>query len=210
MTTAGQTYLQRVKAAAGLPESFGSIPVGDPRICTLRPVATCQERLNASDVECLTEWRNRFVTSFLTEFIATGARTENWLLQTVGPDDTRALFMVDDLSGRSFGYMGIAFIDWTRKYGEADAVVRGGEAPPGVMSRALIMLLEWARTQLGLQEIGVRVRSDNPALEFYRKLGFREQHRVSMRRTVHPDRIVWSEDPSTPSGICLVHMKWMG
>lgn len=204
----GRQLVQALKFTAASRGPMLCIPVGIPPQALLRPVSTRQEFLNFNDVRNLTEWRNRFLNSFLTEFQATETRTADWLVNVVGPTDTKILFMVDDVCGRPFGYMGLAFIDWENSSGEADAIVRGAKAPPGAMTQALRTLLVWAREQLGLRNLGVRVRSDNSALEFYRKLGFREVRRVPLRKSVEKDRIFWVEDPSQRvGGLCLVHME---
>jgi hypothetical protein len=117
--------------------------------------------------------------------------------------------MVDDLNARTFGYMGLDFINWETGYGEADAIVRGEEAPPGTMKIALQTLLSWALGQLGLRSLGVRVRSDNTALEFYRKVGFSEERRVPLRRVDDFDMIRWVEDYSlNPADLSLVYMLY--
>lgn len=204
---AGLELLKALKTSATANQPCLSIPVGSPVEAILRPVATSAGRLNAEDVRVLTEWRNRFVGAFLTEFEANDERTARWLTQMVGPDDTRILFMLDDTQGRTFGYMGLAFIDWERDSGEADAIVRGADCAPGLMTHALLILLEWARVQLGLLRLGVRVRSDNTALEFYRKLGFTEERRVALRRAEEDGMTRWFEDESLePTGLSLVHM----
>jgi RimJ/RimL family protein N-acetyltransferase len=207
---AGQTLLRSLKAQVPPRGTQLCIPVGEPTQAWLRPVATTRDALSQDDARVLTLWRNRFVGSFQHEFEATDARTADWLTESVGPDDSRILFMLDDAQGRAFGYMGLAFIDWTRGSVEADAIVRGETAPHGLMSRALHTLLAWARIQLGLPEAGVRVRSDNPALEFYRKMGFVETSQVPLRRTVEPDGVKWVEDLSLPAGTepSLVHMRY--
>ena len=203
----GRRLLRAVKESAVGEGAALCLPVGRPVEALLRPVATREGALNAADVRALTEWRNRFVGSFLTEFTADEGRTSRWLSEAVGPDDTRILFMVDDPAGRTVGYMGLAFIDWEARTGEADAIVKGGEAAPGVMKRSLLTLLDWARTQLELRALGVRVRSDNTALEFYRKLGFREVRRTALRRAGAAGAVQWIEDDSLPAGEpSLVHM----
>jgi RimJ/RimL family protein N-acetyltransferase len=115
--------------------------------------------------------------------------------------------MVDDVQNRTVGYMGLAFIDWVNGTAEADAVVRGGDATRGLMSKALGTMLRWAKGQLGISQLGVRVRSDNSALEFYRKFGFCEVQRIPLRRVEQENMIQWVEDPllqiAEPS---LVHM----
>ena len=186
-----------------------SIPVGNPVDAVLRPVATAVEFLDSTDVQMLTDWRNRFPDAFLTQFSANDSRTRRWLTQVVGPDDTRILFMVDDTHARTIGYMGLAFIDWKAGSAEADAVVRGATAPRGTMTKTLLTLLEWGRVQLCLSTFGVRVRSDNTSLEFYRKAGFQEVRRVPLRKVQETDMIRWVEDSvlpvAEPSLVYMVH-----
>ena len=189
----GRELIQALKAAATAHQPCLSLPVGSPVEAVLRPVAVMEGRLNGNDVRALTEWRNRFVTSFLTEFEATEARTAGWLTRDVGPDSSRILFMLDDARGRTLGYLGLAFIDWERRTGEADAIVRGADGLPGVMARAMAAILGFGYEQLGLETLGVRVRSDNPSLRFFQKLGT-ETKRVPLRRTEEPGVIRWSED----------------
>lgn len=191
----GEELLQALKKNSPAGQPCLSLPVGNPVEAVLRPVATTAGSLNKNDVRVLTEWRNRFVRSFLTEFEATEARTEKWLTEIVGPDATRILFMLDDIHGQTVGYLGLAFIDWEKRTGEADAIVRGVAGAPGLMTKSLRTLLDWARQQLGLITLSVRVRSDNPALHFYLKLGA-EQRRVPLREIEDAGMKRWVEDES--------------
>jgi RimJ/RimL family protein N-acetyltransferase len=202
----GRPLLAAVKSSTRRGPVLG-LPVGRPIRAFLRPVATSPGSLDDGDVRRLTEWRNRHVDRFLHEFAADEERTARWLQEVIGPDDGRILFMVDDAEGTTIGYMALAFIDWDAGTGEADAIVRGGDAPRGTMALALTTLLHWGRTQLGLSRFGVRVRSDNPALGFYERLGFVEHDRVALRPTEEPDGRRWVEDPGfTGAGPKLVHM----
>jgi RimJ/RimL family protein N-acetyltransferase len=185
-----------------------SLPVGQPVLGLLRPVVTRPGEISPADVRALTDWRNRHVGSFLTEFVATQERTERWLVDSVGPDDTRILFMVEDAARRTVGYMGLAYIDWEAGYAEFDAIVRGAEAPSGLMSRSIRTMWSWGRAALGLKQLGGRVRSDNPALAFFVRLGVREHARVPLRREEEDGETRWVEDPSLPAGEpSLVHME---
>jgi RimJ/RimL family protein N-acetyltransferase len=207
-TAAGRELLRAAKAAASGPQPALCLPVGRPAEALLRPVVMRSGHVPTADVRALTEWRNRFVRSFLSDFVASEERTERWLTDSVGPDDSRILFMVDDLSGRTFGYMGLAFIDWETGYAEADAIVRGGEAPRGLQTRALHTMWRWGRTALGLTRLCTRVRSDNSALAFFEKAGFRELRRVPLGRRAVDDGWEWVEDPSLEAGgLELVHME---
>lgn len=189
----GRDLFVSIKETAGLPGPNFVIPLGTPPFALLRPLATKKEYLNENDIKCLTDWRNRFVNVFLTEFEANTERTAKWLSDIIYKDNSKIIFMLDNLEGSTFGYMGIGFIDWRNSYCEADSIVRGGDAPKGTMKLALLTLLSWAHNILGLENIGVRVMSDNTALEFYKRVGFEEYKRVPLRRYEERDMIVWKE-----------------
>jgi RimJ/RimL family protein N-acetyltransferase len=193
-----------LKAAAGRPgPQLELIAEGGLR---LRPVATDPLYQCSQDIYWLTTWRNKFVKAFLTEFVATEARTSKWLAEAVGPSDDRVLFMIDDRGGETIGYMGIGFIDWDRRHGEADAIVRGRNAEKGSMNRALKTLIEWAAGQLAIETFGVRVRSDNEALLFYQRFGFIEQYRVPLSRRTEEGTTIWYENPNAAEAeVSLVH-----
>jgi len=205
-----QRLIHLIKEAAGMPGPQLTIPVGTPTVAHLRAVATIREQFNHHDINLLSKWRNKFVTAFLNEFHANDEQTGDWLSNIVGPDDTKIIFMLDDLWGHTFGYMGIAYIDWDMKYGEADAIVRGEDAPKGTMTKALQTLIAWGRSHLNLTTINVRVRSDNSACEFYRKMNFVELKRVPLQKVIQPDSsIQWIECQSPykkNSSVSLVYM----
>lgn len=209
MNVAGMNLLRQLKDVAGAqgPQLGLSVPGFGGYF--LRPIATRREHQDPADVACLTTWRNHHVNAFLTEFPATYERTSRWLSEVVHADDGRILFMIDDERGQRVGYMGLAYIDWERSYVEADAIVSSGGTPKGLMSAALRTILRWAKGQLGLKVIAVRVLSDNPALAFYRKLGFEETKRVPLKRAVSSDCVSWIEDEAlATSERCLVHHFW--
>lgn len=183
----GRRLLQSVKAAAA--ERSFAIDVGAG--LRLRPIVTTSGAQDKEELRCLTTWRNRHVRAFLHEFAANEARTARWLATLIGPDDTRILFSLVDDSGQMVGYLGLAYIDWARGYGEADAIVRGEPLPAGTMKRALTRLLAWARSDLGLSELGVRVLSDNAACRFYERCGFVEQRREPLAARTTDDGIIW-------------------
>ncbi len=194
----GRNLLNSVKATASNPPCLG-IPIGNPIKAFLRPVITVNADESSEDVYHLSVWRNKFVSAFLTEFEATPQQTAKWLREIISKDDSRILFMIDDVENNTFGYIGLAFIDWEKNSGEADSVVRGGVAIPGLMTEVMQTLLTWAQGQLGLETIGVRVRSDNPALSFYEKFGFQEIKRISLSKSETDNKIVWTEGEGNES-----------
>jgi RimJ/RimL family protein N-acetyltransferase len=207
----GKRLLRALKDAttAGTPALV--LPVGEPVRALLRPIATVPGATDPIDVRLLGEWRNRYVKSFLTEFVAHDARTVDWLTNSIHQNDGKLLFMLDSLDGARLGHLGLGFIDWDAGYGEADAIVSGGASPPGLMKLALQTLLCWARDQLGLERLAVRVRSDNPAVAFYEKVGFREWQRVPLAARRGAESTEWVEDPSLAhSEASLVYMRYSG
>jgi len=208
---AGRALMRSLKdtTVAGAPALV--LPVGSPVRALLRPIATVPGATDSTDVRLLGEWRNRHVKSFLTEFVAHDARTTEWLTTAIHGNDGKLLFMLDALDGTRLGHLGLGFIDWDRRYGEADAIVSGGASPPGLMKLALQTLLRWAREQLSLEQLAVRVRSDNPAVAFYEKVGFREWQRIPLVARRGAESTEWAEDPAArdrePS---LVYMRYSG
>src|SRR5262245_66675867 len=92
----GRVLLTALKAAARSQRPGLVLAVGSPPGVLLRPVASRPGQLDADDVRRLTCWRNRHVHSFLTEFRATEERTARWLVDVVGRNDGKILFMAGD------------------------------------------------------------------------------------------------------------------
>jgi RimJ/RimL family protein N-acetyltransferase len=144
----------------------------------------------------------------LTEFVATEEQTKRWLTGSVHQNNGKMLFMVETPDAELIGHVGLGFIDWEQGYGEADAIVSGGNSPRGLMKASLLTLMRWSRDVLGLQTLSVRVRSDNSAVEFYRKVGFREFKRVPIVAHFVSHGIDWYEDPlATDALTSLVYMN---
>lgn len=209
--TPGEQLFAALKSSTRAGQPGLVLPVGQPLEAVIRPIATDPGHLDPVDVQLLTEWRNRHVKSFLTEFVSTSERTAAWLGTAVHANPGKMLFMVDTAAGQRVGHVGLGFIDWQRGYGEADAIVSGGESPPGLMKRSLLALMQWSRDALGLQTLAVRVRSDNTAVDFYRKVGFCEYQRVPIVATAVPEGIHWAEDvAATDAPASLVYMQLHG
>lgn len=206
--SSGQQLLAALKSTSKSGHASLVLPVGRPARALIRPVATVPGHLDPEDVRLLTEWRNRHVKSFLTEFVANDERTAQWLTQSVHANPSKMLFMVESLAGERFGHIGLGFIDWNAGYGEADAIVSGGGSPKGLMKESLQTLLRWARDVLGLHQLAVRVRSDNSAVDFYRKVGFVEYQRIPLAAEITGDGVNWFESPQAGEYVAsLVYMQ---
>ena len=208
MNISGEVLMHSLKEIAGPKGPNLVLPVKGFQGFILRPIATKREHINSQDVANLTAWRNLYPKSFLTEFLATHSQTQFWLCEKVHFDN-KLLFMIEDSAGFSVGYMGIGFIDWQKSYVEADSIVSGGSHPRGLMTAALISLLQWSKGQLGLNNVAIRVLSDNPALTFYRRLGFVETKRVPLIGVDRQTHFEWVEDENAiKAERHLVYHNW--
>lgn len=146
----------------------------------LQPVNCCSVDLEVAQL--LTAARNENANSFLTFFEATQDRTTKWLLDSVSADDSRLLFVLKNTKTRElYGYMGLAYGDNAGQRIEGDAIVRYSRLiEPGLMKAAFLRLIGWTKNALGFDLICLRVLSDNPAINFYRKCGFQVVSEVSL------------------------------
>ena len=209
MSIFGNNLLKALKDSAGISGPNLVLRIDGFPAFWLRPIATRPENINSQDVSKLTAWRNLYPKSFLTEFKATIPQTYSWLSEKVHFDN-KILFMIESCDG-SVGYMGIGFIDWNKSYLEPDSIVSGGKHPKGLMTAALLTLLHWSRGQLGLNNVGIRVLSDNPALTFYNRLGFVETKRVPLIVKYKQSHYEWVEDAAFINAHrYLVYHYWSG
>jgi RimJ/RimL family protein N-acetyltransferase len=209
MSISGKNLLKTLKEIAGISGPNLVLRVNGFPAFWLRPIATRSQNINYQDIALLTAWRNMYPKSFLTEFIATESQTFSWLTDRVHFDN-KIIFMIENCES-PVGYMGISFIDWNKSYLEPDSIVSGGIHPKGLMTAALLTLLQWSKGQLGLNNVGIRVLSDNPALTFYNRLGFVETKRVPLILKDKQSHYEWVEDAaSINADRYLVYHYWSG
>ncbi|MBK1621328.1 hypothetical protein CKO42_23515 [Lamprobacter modestohalophilus] len=140
----------------------------------LYPIDCRAENIDPEILVMLTEARNSNRDSFLTFFTATPERTKKWLSEQVAADSTRILFAIKEIqSNELYGYMGLAYGNSDGSRIEGDAIVRHvNKTEPGLMRLAFLRLVDWAKVSLGIEQIWLRVLSDNPAVGFYQRCGF--------------------------------------
>ena len=158
-------------------------------------VPVCE--LHADDdvtITMMSNWRRRHFDAYPTQFPVTEAGTKSWLRAKVLEVPDRMLFLVLDKMGRPVGHMGFASCDNDAGEMEADNIVRGEDsAPKGIMSAAMEAMFDWAHKIIGYERIFLRVFSDNThAVTFYRRLGFRDDTQIALRKTVKGDVTAFS------------------
>jgi len=148
------------------------------------------------------EWREENPIGFANRFEGTIEKTKNWINNILLPREDRILFYIFDYTycAAPMGHIGFSSFDFEKKTAEIDNVVRGRkkdgflkeEFHKGLMSLATKTLINWGKQSLGLQDIYLKVLSDNPhAVTFYERLGFKEQNRIPLFKVEKENMIEW-------------------
>lgn len=160
-------------------------------------------RDDAELVALLADWRARHASAFPSQFKVTHEGTARWLARGILENENRLLLLVCDAAERPIGHVGLCDYLNEQRAMEAENIVRGVDgAVPGLMSAAMRALLELAYGW-GAREVHLRVFRDNAhALAFYRRLGFRDDILIPLRRHVEGEAIIYRpsapEDPVPP------------
>ena len=145
--------------------------------------------IHASDenlIAKLADWRAENAFAYPSQFPVTIEGTKKWLRTRLLDVEDRLLFLVVDKHGETIGHLGYASSVNNQAEMEIDNVVRGvANSSPGIMSMAMNSLLNWAEEMMAPQQIFLRVFSDNEhAINFYRKLGFRDDVLLPLRKQI--------------------------
>lgn len=101
---------------------------------------TVEDLADGPLISALTAWRNSNQRFFLTQFQATESRTANWLRDSVVPDRSRALYLIQDNANVNVGHLGVLHLD--SDIPELDNMIRGTSAgDPKIMYWAEIALV---------------------------------------------------------------------
>ena len=159
-------------------EALARVRTGDRTIPIVREGLTVGRlrAVGADDADVLARWREANRRWFTTEFPKNPERTALWVGEVLSSPD-RFLVVVETSAGDCIGHVGLRDINLESGAAEIDNVVRGSRAPndEGLMAAAIEALLGFAVGTLGLRRIRLRVFTDNPAIDFYARLGFEHE-----------------------------------
>lgn len=161
-----------LKSADNVQEAFlRAIPVG--QLGFLVPISKAHQD-DDELLQKLTDWRNKNVHVYPTQFVATIESTRAWLKDRLLATEDRILFLVVDNQGKSCGHIGFNGCNNNEFLFEIDNVVRGDSAATkGLFSIGIIALMEWARKTLNVGGFFLRVMDDNHhAIDFYKRNEF--------------------------------------
>jgi perosamine synthetase len=147
----------------------------------------------------LTSWRNADVRAYPSQFVATPESTRAWLRERVLAAPERMLFLVVNKWGQRVGHLGFANALNDDCSLEMDNIVRGVKTgDPGIMTRAMVTLLNWAEEKLGPREIYLRVFENNAhAIAFYEKLGFVRDRLLPLTRRQDGMKVSYEPTPAS-------------
>jgi perosamine synthetase len=140
----------------------------------------------------LARWREENYFAFPSQFPVTIEGTTRWLQKGILENPDRLLLLVLDRCGHAMGHVGLTEYGNDRSEVEIENIVRGvKDAAPGLMSRAMLAMLGWAR-DAGARHFHLRVFNDNPhAVNFYRRLGFRDDELLGLRKHVEGPSVIY-------------------
>ena len=169
----------------------------DRNIGTLQPLTV--EHLQCDDIiEKLTNWRNLNMANFLTQFVATPERTNNWLKNVVFKNKGQMLFLIY-VGKKVIGHYG--FKDLTTDEVLLDNAMRGERyGDPKLLVYAGKALVQWLFVQANVKRIKAEVMIDNiPAIMMNKKIGFQGWKKVPMlKKNINNElRFVFAEERRT-------------
>ncbi|MDC3035195.1 DegT/DnrJ/EryC1/StrS family aminotransferase [Prochlorococcus sp. AH-716-P05] len=181
--------IREIKESSSLKNAYlNSIDIDKNNL--LLPV--CRAHLSDKElIKLLTNWRNKNVNVYPTQFKATEESTYKWFKDVLLKDESRILFLVLNSYGDINGHIGLAKVDNISTALEIDNVIKGNQlAEKGLFSKALTKLMEWSYEILLVEKIQLRVFSDNEhAINFYSKNFFFLKEKLPLKKTLK-DNIV--------------------
>jgi len=138
---------------------------------------------NRRELLLLAKWRRKNQHWFGDDHEINLKSTQKWW-QTVEANPLRILFWVQNLKGDKIGHMGLN--RFKAKSCELDNVIRGPKGSAGLMTQAVLSLIDWVFKHLPIKRIYLQTNYDNShAIKFYERCGFKmvkkTRPRVKMR-----------------------------
>jgi Acetyltransferase (GNAT) domain len=159
----------------------------------LRPV-TVAHLDDQEIVQRLTDWRNRSMEKFLSQFVATPERTRNWMRNVLLKMQGQMLFLVcvnDQVVGH-YGFKNLTFSEVL-----LDNALRGERVGhPKLFVWAGQTLVQWLFREAAVQRVYAYVLADNAAsIMMNKQIGFGGWQRYPLAKRVREGDIFWEMGP---------------
>ena len=138
---------------------------------------------NAELIVALTKWRNNAMQFFLSQFVATKERTEQWLSNVAISSHDRLLFVVEDNSGNYVGNVGIS--NFSSSEAELDNFIRGESGgDPKLILYAELSMLRWIYCNFDVVKVKLQVFSNNwIPISIHLSIGFEITEKCMLSKT---------------------------
>lgn len=165
-------------------------------VAFLKPITFDYESIFPDCVYYMSKWRRENPSLSNSVFEVTDERTKNWLYKLILNRKDRLLFFIDDLQNNHIGHIAYSSFNFKNMTAEIDAVLRGEKSPvPGLMTFTIKSMIRWAKKNLKLSNIQLRVSDNNEkALALYRRCGFVTISRIPLFRRELDNEVRWDED----------------
>lgn len=151
---------------------------------------------NTEAVSLCAKWRKTYEWWFPKQFNVTIEGTINWLQNGVIEAEDRLLFFIV-LNNVRIGHIGLYRFDYEHNSCELDNVLKGENAPKGLMTFVTKTLMHWTHANLGISKMTLRVFSDNDkAIALYTRVGFTKVKNIPLRKISGSGEVAWEEDES--------------
>ena len=138
---------------------------------------TVDQAKNAHLIALLSAWRKKVLHFMPSTRPITIRGTREWLKNKVIGEKDRLLFLVI-ADGKPIGHMGFYRYKPEDNSIVVDNVIRGVSGYPGIMSAALIAMIQWAKKALSVSSFLVDCSDNNEkAIALYKRIGFNEVRR---------------------------------
>lgn len=161
----------------------------------LKPITYDYETLFPDCVYYMSKWRRENPSLSNSVFTVTDERTKKWLDNLILRRKDRLLFFIDTIDNRHIGHIAYSSFDFTSRTAEIDAVLRGEDILPGIMTKTIKSMIKWADKNLLLQNLQIRVNDDNSkAIALYERCGFKAISKIPLFRRELDGETRWDED----------------
>ena len=160
-----------------------------------------------STAVAMTQWRQRFMGAFLTQFEASSERTAAWLERVVLPSGDRMLFLMCAADGTPVGNLGICNL--RERSGEVDNVLRGERTgDPRLAYYCQLAMLDWMFGTLGFDEASLHVFSNNErAVRLYEEVGFAVTRTIPLSRRSSPGLVEYLPDSAEGEPVDFSYLR---
>lgn len=192
MTIASREYVRaKIRQAKDRGLALPVVDEAGVLLSTLKVCAGTEE-----EARLAAAWREREKQWFPTLFPFDPAGTLRWLKQGVLGNPERILFFLEDPAGVPWGHAGLALFQWGNPPScEIDSILRGrADVARGAMTPVLRCLIAWAKEELGMPRVELKVFSENEkAIRLYERLGFCPVRSIPMKLRAGTPVSVWEE-----------------